>query len=237
MKVISLAVLLVATSATAEQSDLSDGITGLEMAQIVQEQFEQQGVSGEIAVAPFRTFPACDGTPAVEPQMGSWRTVKVSCSAPKWSRALRTTADMDVERDTSRTNSVADTLDAYVLRTSIPKGAVITDDMIELTQINSFSNDAVFSDKAFILGRKVKVNLNAGQAILARHLEQDWKVIAGAPVVIEFATGTFEILSSGEAMENGQLGDLIAVRSGTGQRTIRGIVKDENKIVVYTKMN
>jgi flagella basal body P-ring formation protein FlgA len=88
-----------------------------------------------------------------------------------------------------------------------------------------------------VIGRTLTVNLGEGRPVLARHLEHNWLVTEGTPVAIVYNAAGMLILASGIAAENGQRGQIIAVRNVGSDRLVKAIVTERNKVRVAAKMN
>jgi len=86
------------------------------------------------------------------------------------------------------------------------------------------------------IGRSLRVNLGAGQALLGRHLEHDWQVEKGAPVTIASGAGPILIQTSGVALEPGQLGQAIRVSNARSGQLVHVIVTGPNKVTVRPNM-
>ena len=56
------------------------------------------------------------------------------------------------------------------------------------------------------------------------------------PVQIVYSAAGVEILAPGEAIENGQFGDLIQMRNSASSQILRGFVSTQNKIEVIAKL-
>lgn len=222
-----------------EITDYTDGINGTEMMTLVSAALKDQEISLSPVIAASRRFPACDTEPQVTPRDASWSSVNVRCVAPKiWQRSVRTTVPPRYQP--AHTNTDVQTVgeDAVFLTKSLAKGAVITAQDIRLQPVGAAPAPGLFLNPNAVIGRKLKVNLGTGRLVQARHLELAWLVNKGHPVAILFGgNGTLAISAPGEALENGQLGDLIEVRNRASGRIIRAILVARNKVEVTVKMN
>ncbi|NVO22050.1 flagellar basal body P-ring formation chaperone FlgA [Donghicola mangrovi] len=221
----------------AMASPYSDGISPDEASALVSQAMRSAGQSGQIQISQMRGFPACDDTPAVSPRNGDWRTVELRCAAPtSWSRAVRTSAGPGVMPQRS-TRSEPLGQPVLTLTESLAKGTVIEPQHLTLKPVSEGSLDGLMTDPASVIGRTLTVNLGQGRPVLARHLELNWLVTEGTPVAIVYDAGGMLILASGIAAENGQRGQIIAVRNLGSDRLVKAIVTERNKVRVAAKMN
>ena len=55
-----------------------------------------------------------------------------------------------------------------------------------------------------VIGRRVKRRIRTRQIIEARHLQTDWMIEKGQPVILESGIGSIQVLSEGIALHNAQ---------------------------------
>lgn len=225
--------LMMASPAAA---DYADGVDGDEVQALLVAALQANGLEGDPAISMLRSFPACTTVPKVTPKWGTWTTVELSCSAPAWKRAMRTQTEARYQPGSGDSPDMAGKT-VVVLRESLPRGTVLRADHLELAEISERASDKVFFDPSHIIGRALTVNLGQGRAVLSRHLDADWLIRAKNPVEIAFSGGVFAVTTAGEALEDGQLGDMIRVRNRNSGSIIRAIVAGPNPVVVTAKMN
>jgi flagella basal body P-ring formation protein FlgA len=92
-------------------------------------------------------------------------------------------------------------------------------------------------DPAAIIGRRLTSNVGDGVPVRDRHLQPDWAIEEGQRIAIETDFGGITVASSGIAIENGSIGDIISVRNISSNKLLQGIVADKNKISVIANMN
>ncbi len=235
MKLRALALALLPMGAMAQP--YADGLDHIEIASLVQTAMAAEGMTGQPEVSEFRRFPACDTTPSVTNRSGNWRTVELRCDSPSaWARAVRTSAVMpQIERHDPQTAPLGEPV--VTLTESLPKGTVIESRHLALKPIGQGTLEGLMTDPENVIGRKLMTNLGEGRPVLARHLEISWLVTEGTPVAIVFESAGMSILATGIAAENGQRGQIIAVRNTGSDRLIKAIVRERNKVAVSTKMN
>ncbi len=199
------------------------------------------GITDADPIAPSRPMPGCDGTIAVSPRQGNWSTVALSCDSPRWTRSLRTRS-ASAASNTRATLSQQDAPAiaprmALSLTQSLGKGEVIQPDHLVLIPVSDQTPEQVFTDPAALSGRRLKQAIAPGKPISPRHLEIDWLVEEGAPVVILSQTGSISVSFKGEALENATFGDLVAVRALSSGRTLSARVIDRDTVAVGLKLS
>jgi flagella basal body P-ring formation protein FlgA len=234
-RAIPLALCLLAAPALAGPAD---GVSGQEAQGLVAEAMRAAGVSGGAQIAAARPLPACAHWPEVGPATpGDWRTVELRCTNPAWTRSLRTGAPMTrTDRTAPQDGTPMATGPGFVLRDSLSRGAIITAEDLAPAPAGSATPGQVLEADTLI-GRRLAVNLAAGRVILARHLEQRWLIEAGAPVVIVSEQPGLSVSMAGEALDNGQQGDRIAVRNTRSGRVIEAEITGRDTVRVAANMN
>jgi flagella basal body P-ring formation protein FlgA len=115
---------------------------------------------------------------------------------------------------------------------AISAGTLIREDMLgaKAGDITSLLGVAAISvDEA--VGRVAKRNFDAGSLIKKHHLEEQLLVERGQPVSLDIIGDGFKISSQGEALQGGNLGDMIEVRTA-GRKTLAGRISGRGIIRV-----
>ena len=194
------------------------------------------------------------------PRDGSdWSLIDVRCSAPfEWSLLVRANltsllpapvaeATPDAAPDAApgatpqaapaAASAAPQGAEVVALRRSLRKGAVLTAEDIVMIPAPQKVSTGLFSSAEDVIGRTLTQTLGEGRALHARHLEHDWLVREGNPVMIVNAIGGFEIITAGKAVGNGQLGDIIEVQNISSGDIIQGVVEAAEKIRPVANMN
>ncbi|WP_085298153.1 flagellar basal body P-ring formation chaperone FlgA [Cognaticolwellia mytili] len=87
----------------------------------------------------------------------------------------------------------------------------------------------VLSEAKIVIGARSKRNLSKGSAITNKNI---CFVCKGQPVSIIAKSAGFEIKSSGTAMRDGSLGDVISVKNDKSGRLVRGQVNAINQVII-----
>lgn len=227
---IAFAVFMSANTCLAQ--DYSDGVSGAEAEALVLAAMRKAGITDGTPVGSIRPFPACDVTPAVSPRGGDWNTAIVSCGQ-KWNRAMRTRSTYVPQRQAAEPKAEPVTGPMVVaLARNMDSGEMVTAADILMVQSGSRNTREVFTDASQVIGRRLKSRAVAQQLVLMRHLEPNWLVVEGQPVVLRIQLGGFEVTAPGEALDAGQNGDIIRIKNVQSQKVIKGIVSGENTVLI-----
>ncbi len=229
---IRIAVLLIcwAGPLTAAQID------GARVQALVEQALKAAGQGGQAIVSPHRGFPPCPEPPTVAPHAGGWQAVRIMCDPAGWQRVLRIRDGQPAARIAEASPPDRATTPALVLTESLPRGTVLNAAHLEQGQVPAAGQGDLVAAPRTAIGRALRVNLGAGQALLGRHLEHDWQVTQGAPVTIAGGTGPIRIETAGRALDSGQLGQAVRVSNARSGRIVHAIVSGPNKVTVRPNM-
>lgn len=112
----------------------------------------------------------------------------------------------------------------------VTKGTLLNESNIEIV----FKDDAkirgsIITDTALVIGARAKRNLSTGSAITHKNI---CFVCKGQQVNIIAKSSGFKIKSSGIALRDGSLGEIISVKNEKSGRVIRGQVNAINEVVI-----
>ena len=117
-----------------------------------------------------------------------------------------------------------------VTRMSISKGALLDNSNMEIVFKDSAKiRGTILSDTKTVVGARSKRNLSKGRAITSKNT---CFVCKGQPVNIIAKSAGFEIKSSGSALKDGSLGEIISVKNEKSGRIVRGQVNAINQVVI-----
>jgi flagella basal body P-ring formation protein FlgA len=208
-------------------------LSGQEVSDLILQALADAGQGGTPVLSLHRGFPPCTTPPDITPGKAGWSAVDVTCpDIQGWTRRVRINGGQPVAR--APRTAAADSLvtKAIVLTDSLPKGTVLSRDHLTTGTVPGIGQDGQITDLTSALGRRLKVNLGAGQAVLARHLDHDWLVREGSPVTILIETGPILIETGGIALQSGQLGEAIQVSNARSGRALHVTVIGPNKTKV-----
>lgn len=104
------------------------------------------------------------------------------------------------------------------------RGAEISqDDVITIRQeLGQLHND-YFVNADDVVGKIIKQNINAGQAISAKRIKAPIVVRRGDAVSIIVTAGRLKVKMKGKALKDAAVGDRLTVRNGRSKRIVQGI--------------
>lgn len=171
---------------------------------IVSEALATAGRAGQPEISTHRPLPDCLGSPSVTPKDG-WSRVVVTCTEPAWTRHVRISHSSAIES--------AQDQHVLVLAESLSAGTVLTKDHLKVMPARGTEAATALTNPEFAVGRELKRTLGAGYVLQARHLEMSYAVREGDTVTVIVDTGSLQISSLAEALEDGQIGEEIALQS------------------------
>lgn len=211
LPILSLIAVLVAAPLAA-----AGPISGQQAVDLITAAMRADGQPAPAMAAPLRALPACDHLPDVAPKAGDWAQAVLSCHAPNaWERVLRTGAPAVASAPLRSTDGSAPASGAQMVLTlarPVPRGGRITADDLTLTAFAGLDPAQVLTDPAHATGRKLRLAVGAGQALLERHLEPRLDVQPQQSVMLLLHQGPIEIVTSATALTGGRIGDLIDVQ-------------------------
>lgn len=229
-----LAVALLLVAAPLQAAGWPDGIPGAEVGRMVRAAMAGAGLEPPGFADPVRAFPPCAADPAISPRAGSWATADLRCASPSWVRSLRTGAD-PVAR-IAATEAQHDGPPVVTVRHSLARGAMIGPGDVVLEPGPARAAEGMFTDPAAVIGRRTRMALGEGQPLLVRQLEPAWLVEKGNPLSLTAAAGGLMVSAPAEALEDGQLGDVIRVVNLSSRREVKAVVTGENIVTAQTNM-
>ena len=215
-------------------------VTGGDVAARVERVLDENHIIAVAVIAPERRYFPCDTDLQVAPRVQNrWDALNVSCALPvPWSIIIRTEGQIwDENGQAGQGGPATQSISAVVLRQSARKGQLIIADMLDVAQFENEPAQGYFTDPAEIMGRRLTTNVASGVPIRERHLRPAWAVEAGQAVSIEKDLGGINVATSGIALENGAIGDMVSVRNVSSNKVLQGFVSDKNKISVSANIN
>ena len=214
--------------------ELEDRIAALEAAPLGERQQEElRRLKRELVEVQRQVFGSLD----------PWQTVEVACPSPRpWSILVRTNAAGGAPRAVAVEAPAAGNAPLpvvetpagqamiVVLATSLRSGTVIAPEHLALAPALQDVSTGLFTDPGALVGRRLLRALGAGHALRARHLDHDWAVERGRPVLIVAEVGGLAVAMPGKALADGQIGDFVKVENTSSGRVIEGIVEGPEKI-------
>ncbi len=197
-----------------------------------------QGLSAAPAIDDARQFRACGDELVFTPLFGSFQTIQVRCpDTDGWKIAVRTklTSRLNPVKKPAQTSTTAAGLSAVIVNKRLSKNSIISPSDVSLAVVPATAGTDYFTRLEDVVGRRVKKSLRTQQVIQARHLQTDWLIEKGQPVILESRIGAVQVLSEGIALHNAQWGELARFLNIRSDKEVFGTVMSEKKVVIRTK--
>ena len=234
------------SSLSFESTASQQKISGSNLAKLIVERLEKEGLKSQPVVKKDRVFFGCKRADIfIKKRYDSWKTVKVTCQTNQsWNYTFRTkiaffieTANPDKPHNPINEPVTKKTHAVYVLKHSKKKGDKVKKSDLVLSEENKILSNDAFDDLKLVLGKSLKKSLRKGAILKASHLNPDWLVYKNQKVTIEHNIGEIYVRMNGIALNHGAKGDRILVKNISSNKTVEGFVKSEKKISIFSKIN
>ena len=223
------------------QAEANTVVTGLNVKEAILNRLSEEEILAIPKVSENRVYYACATKLVVTPKYeGNWDTVTVICpnsnKVLEWSVMIRlvdATPKMEINSPSTPNNSPK----VVVLLASVKKGEVLTPDIITLAPPSRGSRLGSFYRIEDVAGRRATQSLSAMQPLRARHLEYDWALTNGQPVLIVQRISGLEISTIGESLDNAQINDIIRVKNIKSGKIISVRVDSSKKVTPIANIN
>jgi len=245
------AVLVVAVCGAWLPALASEMISGADIKRKIQSFLAARNYVGAPAISETRLFPSCASDIKVAPMFDSLKTIELSCTEPGGFKiAIRTNATSVRKSLEARAtgyavehnggslpekDKIAKGHMLLVVSRSVQKGEILTEDDVRLKQAGTQKFLGYFTKTSDVIGRKLKKALSVNQVLLSRHLEIDWDIRKGQKIIMQSNTGPVTVLTSGIAINNAQIGELMKVENQQSGKIVEGVVVSRKKIRILTK--
>lgn len=130
------------------------------------------------------------------------------------------------------------TLDVRLLRLTtlvvaarnLPAGVVLTESDLRVAEVPQEPGSVALTDPALAVGRQLSVSISEGQAIPSLQLRAVPLVKYGARVKVVCRSGTIAVVCTGEAQQDGVMGQTIRVRNTASQQDFTARVVGPNQL-------
>jgi len=199
--------------------------------------FQAEGIERKVIISSKRAYFSCVDELQVKPRVdGDWSTINVSCQDPKkWVVTLRTSSQSN-DSGASGQNIMGGTSTVVFAKHNIPKGKIISADDLELKLAANRSAHGAYTDLEKIIGHKAKKNITRDAVLKSRHLIVANDIDKDDDVLIVVGAGGLTISTYGQAMEDGQVGEMIIVKNLSSNKEFKAIVLSEKKVRPLTNM-
>lgn len=217
-------------------------LSGKQIASIIRLKAGSVGLEIKPVLFPEKTFYECRDSD-VKPLKSNWTLVEFSCSFPNnWSLVVRNKLPVKkIALITKKSSShlktdVKEKVSLVSVNKPLRQGETITNSDVYYKLFKTKNGIGGFSDVKDVVGRTLRKSISSGHLLNPEHLAKRWLVYAGDVIKLSLQVGPIRITSNGQLLENGQLGDIVKVRSLASGGLIRGRVLNRNKIVVLAKI-
>ena len=229
---ISLFYLIQAQSLSAE----GKMIFGIDLKTIAAEKLAGEGISKTVLVSDKRAYFPCSEDIYISPKNeNDWNTIEASCGNPSlWSISLRTKDFNDQDERISQKDS---SIQIVFTKQNIPKGKVIQPDDLEMQWASSRSTYGAYVNIDNIVGHKAKRNLMRNSIIKAQHIVLMNAVNKNDTIIIVSGSAGLTISTYGQALSDGNLGDMILVKNLSSNKKFKAVVTATKKVKPITNIN
>ena len=214
----------------------SERLKGLHIKEQAAKYFSDHGLNLSLLVSDKRTFFPCSGPLNFHQRHDNdWSTVLVRCRTENWETFIRS-SNLSAKVVSSGNIPTDDKLTVAILVKNISKGQVISEEYLGFEARPEGQIYGAYNHISGVLGRKAKSNIAAGTILKARHLDTVYSVDKNDSVLVIAANKAITITTSAIALENGQVGDMIAVRNIKSEKIFKVIITGKKKVAPLTNM-
>jgi flagella basal body P-ring formation protein FlgA len=223
--IMAAAVLLIARASGSSADEIQDQaqIRGAIEAAYAPRIAAMRDTSGEIEIGTIDArlrLAACDNIHVdLPPANAATTTAKVTCQSPNWTLYVPVHLHAWVE--------------AVVASTNLAPNTTLTAAELTRGRADALASSAgLISDPRQVEGKILRVGLIAGAPILSPLLDLPIAVHRGEKIVLTLTDSEMTIKTSAVAMEDGRVGDTIAVQNPDSQKTLRATVARDGGVEI-----
>ena len=156
----------------------------------------------------------------------------------RWNASLLFRSGEEVVSAIPASGTYQETIDVPVLKREAHNNLVISENDIEMRSfpLAQTRSDTV-TDRQQLLGKSPLRFISAQRPIRANDVSNPAVVKKNSVVQLEFLSSGIQISTSGQALEDGAIGDVINVRNTTSKRVVRAVVQSEGVVRVESPGN
>ena len=214
------------------KDSLASTISGYEIKSLIEKWLEKQGVQANVNILESLKYPACEPENIIINDIsGNSKLIKVNCIGDNpWQFIVRNKVNKLQSNTKNKQLS-----NFYALKNFKEKGSIIKEkDLIIIKRKNSQRN-LFISEKADIVGKKLKKSVNSNQLLKRSNLEKDWLIKKNSQVTIINNKSFVTIKEDGLAMNDANYMDMIKVKNIKSGKVIVGYAKNEKKVILNSK--
>ncbi|MDC1133936.1 flagellar basal body P-ring formation chaperone FlgA [Alphaproteobacteria bacterium] len=226
-------------------SSKSMSMTGKEISDHLSQWLINKGIEGQPIFSKHKKFKNCKGKIKVNKIFEDYNTLRIICpDAGGFNLAIRVV----LKKSSNKAKKINTPKKVYKkkkykiksqtkkmfqvisLNKTLEKNSVLTINDLETLSLNNLGKSSFFNDKNMLIGRKIKKNLKMGQILHPRHVFENFEIESGDALSIVSSVGKAYVIVGGEAINAGNLGDLIRVKNLRSGKIVKGYIK-KNKII------
>jgi flagella basal body P-ring formation protein FlgA len=230
-------------------SNFALAISGKEISKKVSDWLTINGVSGSPVFSDNRVYNDCDQKLKISKYLNSFKIIRVKCpNDDDIDLFVRIKLDQKIKAKSKKPSShnknkltsnsklikkekkIIKNYKVFKLSRGIEKNSVLQEEDIKVIFSDISSQSSFFKNKNDLIGRKLNKNLKMDQILHPRHLIEKFDVNNGDQVSIVSNTKSVSVVTLGEALNSGNLDDLIRVKNVRSGKVIKGYIK-KNKII------
>jgi len=230
-------------------SNFALAISGKEISKKVSDWLTINGVSGSPVFSDNRVYNDCDQKLKISKYLNSFKIIRVKCpNDDDIDLFVRIKLDQKIKAKSKKPSShnknkltnnskltkkekkVNKKYKVFRLSRGLEKNSVLQEEDIKVIFSDISSQSSFFKNKNDLIGRKLNKNLKMDQILHPRHLIEKFDVNNGDQVSIVSNTKSVSVVTLGEALNSGNLDDLIRVKNVRSGKVIKGYIK-KNKII------
>jgi flagellar basal body P-ring formation protein FlgA len=173
-----------------------------------------------------------------QPVIAEIRGLQFDKQARQWSANILFIADKDVISAIPSSGRFEEIMSIPVLKRNVRNGDAISVSDIELVpfSVSRVSSNTV-TDMRMLVGKSPVHSISARRPIRANEIENPTIVKKNSIVQINYSTPGLQIVTAGQAIEDGALGDIISVRNVNSKRIVRAVIEDESNVKIVAITN
>ena len=225
------------------------GISGKEISTKVSNWLSSNGISGTPIFSDSRIYRDCNQRLEISKHLNSSKLIRVKCpNNDDLDLFVRIKIDEVIKTNSKNINfenknkvkhssyrskkekKVKKEFKVFKLSRGIEKNSVLQEEDIKVVFSGISSQFSFFKHKNELIGRKLNKNLKMDQILHPRHLIEKFDVNNGDQVSIVSNTKNISVVTLGEALNSGNLDDLIRVKNVRSGKVIKGYIQ-KNKII------
>ena len=227
-------------------SSNSMSMTGKEISNHLSQWLIDKGIEGKPIFSKHKKFKNCKGKIKVNKIFEDYNTLRIICpDAGGFNLAIRVVLKKEASNKAQKINTpkkvykkkkykiksqTKKMFQVISLNKTLEKNSVLTINDLETLSLNNLGKSSFFNDKNMLIGRKIKKNLKMGQILHPRHVFENFEIESGDALSIVSSVGKAYVIVGGEAINAGNLGDLIRVKNLRSGKIVKGYIK-KNKII------